>query len=156
MIANKKDLFGIVNSILKPQGYIKKGDTWYLHTEECICFFVLEKSPFAGRYEDLMGCFVKKIFQSTDKFPPYYKKNLGYNLDQFIGKDKARNMFDLENQKYSNDKRELEIKEVLVSFILPFLKDVSSEKGILKSIKKYKDLEYYVDGELSELLTQIK
>ena len=77
-------------------------------------------------------------------------------MDQFIGKDKARNMFDLENQKYSNDKRELEIKEVLVSFILPFLKDVSSEKGILKSIKKYKDLEYYVDGELSELLTQIK
>lgn len=152
MIANKKNLYDIVDSILKPQGYINKKDCWYLHTEECICFFLLEKSPFAGRYEDLMGCFVKNIFESTDKFPKYYKKNLGYALEFFIGKDRARDLFDLESENCSKEEREAEIKSVLINYVLTFLNDVSSEKRILSSIKKYKDLIYYIDGDLSDYL----
>jgi len=152
VIINQKDLFSVVNKLLQPEGYTKKGNAWYLHTSECICFFLLEKSPFAGRYEDLMGCLVKKLAHEEDEFPKYYKKNLGYTLEYFIGKKRARELFDLESRKYQNSERENEIKEIILRYVLPFLKDVSSVEGISKAINKYKDLRYYIDGELSELI----
>lgn len=156
MIANQKELYDLVDSVFKPYGYVKKGDTWYLHTPECICFFSLGKSPFAGRYENLMGCFVKNVYKGESRFPKFYEKNLSYLIEQFIGDDKTRVIFDLENKEFTSDKRELEIRKILLDYVLPFLNDVSSEKGILNAILKYKDLEYQIDTELSEYIEKIK
>ena len=76
-------------------------------------------------------------------------------MEFFIGKDRARDLFDLKSGNYSKEERETEIKSVLITYVLPFLNDVSSEKGIITAIKKYKDLRYYIDGELGDYLKKI-
>lgn len=152
MIANQKALFLLIEETLEPHGYIKKKDTWYLHTLECICFFTLGKSPFAGRYEDLLGCFVKDINKGIGDFPVFYKKNLGYGLDSFIGKEEGRRIFDLENTSYIENQRELRIQEIMEDYAIPFLSDIGSISGIRKAIKKYQNLKYDIDVDLQEYL----
>jgi hypothetical protein len=156
MIANQKDLFEVVDFVLKPVGYTRKAETWYFHSAECIVFLSLGKSPFAGRYENLLGCFVKKIYKEETQFPKYYKKNLGYSIEEFIGQEKVRKVFDLENKSYQANEREKEIEEILRKYVIPFLNAVSRINGIIAAIKKYKNLRYYIDGDLSEYLKTIK
>jgi Domain of unknown function (DUF4304) len=152
MIVNGKQLYDFIDGLLKPHGYIKKKDTWYLRTTECICFFSIGKSPFAGRYENVMGCFVKAINKGAGEFPVYYKKNLGYGLSEFVGDEEERRLFDLENDQFKNSERELLIKRVIEKYVIPFLDDVSTEGGIKRAIKKYKNLKYDIDVDLQEYL----
>ena len=152
MISNAKELFGFMDTLLKPQGYLRKKDTYYLVTSECICFFCIIKSDFGGYYEDLMGCFVKGVYDGKDEFPKYYKNNLKYVLNYFVDSNLVKEVFDLENKTYVANEREFLIKELIEMYVIPFLKDISTKEGIRAAIHKYKELKYYMDYDLRSAL----
>jgi hypothetical protein len=60
MISNGKELYIFLDDLFKPQGFVRKKDTYYKSTLDCIVFFSIGKSEFGGRYESVMGSFYKK------------------------------------------------------------------------------------------------
>ena len=143
MIANGKELFKLVDDILKPRGYVRKKDIWYHFTSECICYFYLRKSELGGFYDAAIGCFLKEIYTEKDEFPKPRDRHLFYPLENFIGRDKIKNIFDMENQEFSNNEREQLIADLLNKHVAPLLTELSTKEGIKRAMGKYDDLKHY-------------
>lgn len=152
MISNGHELYKYVDAILLPLGYIRKKETYYLDRSECICIFVLTKEDFGGYYGPMMGCFLKQLLKTGDKYPVYYKKHFHYDIALFTDRHFLHRVFDLENQEFKEQEREHFIKEILELYIIPFLEEVCSKEGILSAYQKYPDLYYYMKGALREAL----
>lgn len=148
MINNGKELFNFIDSLLKPHGFVKEKETWYLFTNECVCFFSMEKSSYSGRYGHVMGCFLNEISEGIEKFPKYYKNDLKSSLFNFVGKELSIKVFDLENGVYSNNERENIITELFETYIIPFLMDISSKEKIKNALTKHEHLKFYMKGRL--------
>lgn len=147
MIANGKALFDLIDTILKKEGFIKKKDTWYKPTEDCICFFTIGKSPYGGYYDHAFGFFIKDLNATGQDYPVFYKCNLKIGLDNFADRELVKRVFDLENHEFANTEREFIITEFFELYVVPFLNDVSSKDGIKSAMNKYQDLIYYLDGD---------
>ena len=147
MINNGNELISYIDSNILPHGFVRKKDTYYRHTEECICFFHIEKSTFGGRYDNSIGCFLKEINDVKEKYPAYYKCNLKYSLRQLFDKKIVHEAFDLENKMYTNHQRE-DLLENFIKGAVIFLDDISTKAGISKAMLKYEDLVHYMDGDL--------
>lgn len=152
MISNGKELYRFLDSLLVPNGFVRKKDTYYLNTDECICFFSIGKSDLGGHYDHAMGCFLKEIMNEANGFPKYYKSHLRYSIDSFIGRGMSRQVFDLENRAYVKDERENIIKEIVEKYVIPFLKKLSSKKGIIDALAEYEDLKYRAIAILKDAL----
>lgn len=155
MISNQKTLFDFIDNIMKPFGFIKKKDTWYQHTNECICFLCVGKSPYGGYYGEVLGCFLKEINQEKEEYPKYYKCNLKYGISDIIeNKDLIKKVFNLENNDFENEnEREIILKDLFENYALPFLKDISTKEGIKIALKKYKGLIIWMDVEMKKALS---
>lgn len=142
MISNKKDFENIIDSLLKPYGFKKKGDTWYLETEECICFFSFGKSDL-GKLEHVMGSFLKEIMQEKTSYPKYYDAHLKYSLNFFDDINIDKTIFRIENKVYEAS-REESLKHLIAHHAIPFLIDVSTKEGIKRAVYKYPELKYWM------------
>ena len=154
MIVNQKQLFDLIDKILKPHNYIRKRETWYLHTPECICFFTISKSLDGGSYGEAFGCFLKevKVLTHNLEFPDYTKSHLRISISFFVDKEIVEKAFDLENHEFKNNEREEAIKHMIEQYVLPFLEGISSKEGLKKSIVKYPGLKNYMKLTLKEAL----
>ena len=153
MIANEKSLFDFVDSILKKKGFVKKKNTWYWSTDECICFFSIGKSPYGGLYEDVMGCFLKELNDTGKEFPELHKSHLRYTIEELVDKDLVKSVFNLENHEFKGDEREFMIKELIEIYVIPFIEDVNTKQNIKAAIAKYSDLVYWIDTDLRKKLS---
>lgn len=153
MISNGRELYDFIDKIIKPLGFIRKKNTWYLHTSDCICFLVIEKSPYGGYYEDLLGCFLKEIYDEWDEFPKYYKNNLKYGISDLTKEEIVRKAFDLEKEKFDDDEREMLIKDLIENYAILFLNDVSTKEGIKHAVQKYKGLKNRMDLKIKKALS---
>lgn len=154
MINNQKDLYGFIDSIMKQKGFMKKKDTWYLHTDECICFLNIGKSPYGGYYGDVIGCFLKEIYQDECEFPSYYKCNLKYYLENLTGeRDLVNQVLDLENKSFTKNEREIVLKDLIENYALPFLEEISTKQGIKNASKKYKGLTNRMNMDIKKALS---
>ena len=115
-------------------------------------FFTLQKSPYGGYYENLMGCFLKELNTTGKEYPAFNKNDLGYCIENFVDKELVRSVFDLKNCEFEEYQREFYINEFFELYVLPFLNDVSTKEGIKQAITKYEDLIYYVKGRTRTLL----
>ena len=147
MISNGKALTNFIDTILNGQGFIKKKDTWYKHTEDCICFFTIGKSPYGGYYDHAFGFFLKDINDSGTKYPAFYRCNLKIGLEFFADNELVKRVLNLENLEFKNSEREFLITEMFDLYIIPFLNDVDSKAGVKSAVKKYDDLIYYLDSD---------
>lgn len=142
MISNGKELYSFLDKLLKPHGFVKNKDTYYLDSKECICFLSIGKSPFGGHYDHVLGGFVKEINEEKGNFPKFNKSHLKYSLRELANPDIVKEVFDLENNKFVNNERELIIEDLIVNYAIPFLKDISSKSGIKNALNKYENLQY--------------
>lgn len=145
-------MFDLLGRLLIPHGFVKKKDTWYLYTPECISFISFGKSPYSGRYEHVMGCFVLAINEGINEYPKFNMNNLAYNLEDFVGREEVRRIFNLENTEFKKDEREVLIGGMIEKLAIPFLKEISSIAGIRGALKKHEDLQYHMKAELREYL----
>lgn len=153
MIANGKALFDLIDSILKKEGYTKKKDTWYKSTEDCICFFSIEKSPYGGYYDHVMGCFLKELNATGTDYPIYYKSDLRYDLDLLADRELVKRVLDLENNEFAGEEREFLIKELMEVYAIPFLQDISTKEGIRAAVQKYDGLVHHINVNARKLLS---
>lgn len=151
MINDKKELFKLLDKIFKRHGYVKKNDTWYRHTDECICFFSIGKSRLDGHYEHILGGFLKEL-GVTEEFPKYYKCHLRYALDYFLSKERVRQIFDLKDASFKNDERDQAITDLIENHAIPFLQDISTKSGIKGALEKYKSLSFMTNISLKAAL----
>jgi hypothetical protein len=151
MINNGKELVTLIDKLLAPNGYIRKKDTWYLNTSECICFFHLAKSPFRGYYEHVIGAFLKEIMEVPSDFPSFNKSHLKYAAGDIIDEKLVEESFDLENRNTGMD-REIKIEKIITDVVIPFVIDVSSKESIKNALKKYPELIYQTKVQLREHL----
>lgn len=130
MIYSGKQLFALLDSILKREGFKRKNDTYYLNTKDCICFFTINKSRYHDKdfYDHVMGCFVKDLQIEKTEFPKFYTSHLKYTLDEFVKYEEVKKIFRLSNDVYKKNEREKAITDLIINFALPFLKDVGSKK----------------------------
>lgn len=154
MISNQRELYNLIDSVLKPFKFIKKKETWYRHTDDCICYFTCGKSPYGGgEYGHAMGCFLKEIYEGKDEFPKYYKDNLRYSLSDMANKDVVEKVFNLEGRNFVNNERELIITDLITNHAVPFLNDVSTKEGIINAVDKYKGLKNRMDLKIKKALS---
>lgn len=151
MISNQKELYDFIDQILKPYGFIKKKDTWYQQTDECICYLIISKSPFAGRYEELMGVFLKEM-NLDGTFPGYELAHLKYSMGQLVNNRTTRHLFDLENATFKDKEREEMIEEIITTQAIPFIQKLGSRQGIIDAIHEHKNLIHYARTSLRENL----
>ena len=131
---------------------LKKKDAWYKHTEDCICFFTIGKSPYGGYFEDAFGFFLKKLNKTGEEYPVFYKCDLKISLEVLADRDLVKRVFDLENLEFANTEREFILTELFELYVIPFLNEVSSKDGIKSAMTKYQDLIYYLNGEARKCL----
>jgi len=148
MISNEMELYHFLDNVFKGHGYVRKKDTYYIHSKECICFFHITKSSFGGQYDHFMGCFLNEINKEKGNFPAYNKCHLRYSLRELADKELVKKAFDLENKEFSNHQREDVITGLINNLAVKFLEDVSTKDGIIKAINKYEDLIYRIKGDL--------
>lgn len=152
MIGNEKELVITLDGLFKNHGFIRKRTCWYRTTEECISFFDIGKSPFGGQYEHVLGCFVKPLINSEKEFPEYYKAHLKFSIAQLGANSCSLQAFDLEDQHYQSNEREVILSNLITEYALPFLELISSKKGILEAVNRYPKLRYWINLSLKEHL----
>ncbi len=62
-------------------------------------------------------------------------------------------MFSLNNSDYENDEREVIITEIVAKYALPFLQDISTKKGLVDAVGKYKGLEHWMNVKMKKALS---
>jgi hypothetical protein len=149
MIANAKELYKYIDGILKPAGYVRKKETYYLHTEDCICYFVVLKSDYGGKYGTSMGCFYKKLLKGSNDYPPYYQDNLRMSLSALAGKDLVRKVLDLEGNEFIKSERETKIAFLVEKYVIPFIGEIGTRAGIVRAIGKYEGDRYQLMADLA-------
>ena len=152
MISNGKELLNLIDTLLSKEGYIKKKDTWYKHTDECICFFSIGKSPYGGYYDHAFGFSLKGLNTTGQEYPAYYKCHLKIGLEFFADKELVRRVLDIENGEFKNTEREFIISELFQLYLLPFLNEVSSQESIKLAMSKYDNLIHYLNMDARKLL----
>ena len=145
MISNGKELLNLIDTLLSKEGYIKKKDTWYKHTDECICFFSIGKSPYSGYYDHAFGFFLKDLNTTGHEYPAYYKCDLKIGLEFLADKELVRRVLDIENREFKNTEREFIISELFELYVVPFLTDVSSKESIKLAMSKYENLIHHLN-----------
>jgi hypothetical protein len=157
VIGNGKELRTFIDNLLKPHGFIRMKDTWYLNTDECICFLVVSKSIYGGRFESGVGCFYKKVFKGEELYPVYYKSNLRYGIDDLvgghIGDDIVKKAFSFRHQDFTGQQREEIVANLIENYVILFLLLITTGDGIKKAVKKYRSLKNRIDGETLEALS---
>lgn len=134
-----------MDTIFLAHAFRRKKDTWYFHTNECICFFHTAKSPYSGQFDHVMGCFVKKVYGSGEEFPKFNKANLKFSLRSLTDEDFVQETLDMENSSFKDMQRETRLKDLVEKYAIPFLLGVSTEEGIRKSVKQAAGLVKRVD-----------
>jgi len=153
MLANGAELYKFLDGLFYPHGFVRKKDTWYLNSNECIVFFHTSKSPFSGHYDHVMGCFYKKVYTDSNNFPKYYKSNLKQGIDNFVEKKKVKMALDMEDNSFKGQEREELLKNLVEVYVIPFLIEISTEEGIRKAVEKKPTLKHYMDAETKDALS---
>lgn len=150
MINSVKDFQDIVNSLLMPLGFVKKKNTWYFETDDCICFFYLGTSRSVGIGE-MMGCFLKEIMEVEEKFPLCSGAHLRYSLEYYENPEFDSTILRLDKPVF-DAVREDELKRAIVNFAIPFLDAISTREGITETAKKIPRLKHYMFGDFRKAL----
>jgi hypothetical protein len=92
-----------------------------------------------------MGCFVKRVYLENESFPKFNLASVKYGLTNITDRKFVRKAFNLEDQTFKDDEREVQLKGLIENFAIPFLLEISTEDGIREAVKKYDDLKYMID-----------
>jgi len=140
MLHTTEDFMNFIDHLLQPVGFVKKKDTWYFRTNECLCFISIGKSPYGNYYDHVMGGFLEEINNTKNKFPPYYKADLKYSLGKMADKNTVKRAFDLDDNSFQANEREFLIEKLIKEYAVPFIQDISSKQGMRTALSKYDGL----------------
>ena len=152
MITNSKELYIFLDSLVCPEGYVRKKDTYYRDHAEFIVCYAVGKSQWGGQYGSTMGCFYKAILKKKKEFPEFYQAHVRFSLQNFVDEGLVKRVFDLENNEFKDEEREVLMKEFVELYVIPFLNEISTVEGLRMAMDKYKDLRYSTRTSIREAL----
>jgi len=127
----KKELVSILNEVLVPIGFKKKGDYWVINGEEITKMVNLQKSQFGNTFYVNYGYILKSI--PLNGLMMHVFKGFG-SLDK-IEQQRITALLDLGNN-ISNEERAKELKDLLTKKVVLSIQEVSTEEDVSNELKK--------------------
>lgn len=128
---DKKDLIAIIDSVLKPSGYKKRGNYWRCEGVELIKIVNLQKSSYSNLYYINYGFNIKKLKDESSPMHIYRR---------ISSKDsEGKNILDFETEM-ENEVRIKKIKYLLTHSILMNVNRVNSIDGLKDDLRKQPQL----------------
>ena len=128
---DKKELVNILNEILVPMEFKKKGNYWVINGSEITKMVNLQKSQFGNYYYINYGYILKSI-PLDDEMVHIYKRLASADKKQNMRIDE---LLDLENNIPDKNRAE-ELKNILFEKLAKNLNSVNTENDILGELKK--------------------
>ena len=131
----------VVDKELKSQGFIKKGNSWYSSTNECIVLLNLQHSNFSSFYYINLCSFLRKR-NYDEKYPKETECHIRTRVPN-SGEDGENYLEILDlTTLVSDEKRELLLIDMIHKYCLPYLLKLSSIEGIKELYKEEPSLNY--------------
>ncbi len=131
---NKKNLESVISDSLQLGDFRKKGMTWYRQRKESLQVLNLQKSSYGDQYY-LNLCFVPTGMEVEGlPTPKEHKCPIRIRLTSIFDKDfksEVESLLDLERESASDVIREIGIRDLCKSQVIPFLDEI--EKVGLKN-----------------------
>ena len=127
----KKELAIILNDILVPIGFKKKGNYWVMNGDEITKMINLQKSQYSNSFYINWGYILKSI--PLENLMMHVFKRLG-SADTNENK-KIKELLDLENN-IPNEERAKELKQIILDKLIVNIQAVNNEEDLLNELKK--------------------
>lgn len=127
----KKEFASILNEILVPIGFKKKGDYWVINSDEITKMINLQKSQFSNSFYINYGYILKSI-PLTGLMMHVFK---GFGSIDKIEQQRITALLDLGND-ISNEDRGKELKKYLFEKLVLNIQEVNTEEDVLNELKK--------------------
>jgi len=127
----KKELASILNTVLSPIGFKKKGDYWTINGDEITKMVNLQKSKFTNSFYINYGYILKSI--PLNNLMMHVFKGFG-SIDK-TEQQLITRLLDLENN-IPEIERENELKKILLEILVSNIQEVNTEEDILRELKK--------------------
>lgn len=125
-----------INQTIKNAGFLKKTNSWYLHTPDVVLVVNLQKSDFGYKYYINFGVALKEF--CDDHFPKENHCHIRFRMEALVDIDQVntlRSFLDLENTSISDEQRNAEISSLIREKGLPRLNKLSTISGIAELLK---------------------
>ncbi|WP_413512609.1 DUF4304 domain-containing protein [Myroides odoratus] len=127
----KKELASILNEVLAPIGFKKKGDYWVINGDEITKMINLQKSQFSNSFYINYGYILKSV--PLNGLMMHVFKGFG-SIDK-TEQQRMTALLDLGNN-ISNEDRAKELKKLLLEKLVLNIQEVNTEEDVLSELKK--------------------
>lgn len=127
----KKELVSILNEVLAPIGFKKKGDYWVINGDEITKMINLQKSQFANSFYINYGYILKSV--PLNGLMMHVFKGVG-STDK-TEQQRITRLLDLSNN-IPKEERANELKKLLYERLITNIQKVSTEEDVLNQLKK--------------------
>lgn len=127
----KKELSSILNEVLAPIGFKKKGDSWVINGDEITKMINLQKSQFSNSFYINYGYILKSV--PLNGLMMHVFKGFG-SIDK-TEQQRMTALLDLGNN-ISNEDRAKELKKLLLEKLVLNIQEVNTEEDVLSELKK--------------------
>ena len=132
-LANSKDLEAIVTSVLKPEGYRKKGANWYSETDDCILMVNLQKSRWGGQFYINLAVLVTDL--NKNNTPQEYDCHIRARLDEVApNSNEVKKALDLEDTTVPTETKIETLFNTLSTYGTPFLLSLNTLSKIKEKL----------------------
>lgn len=121
----RKELTNIIDEILKPLGFTKKGNYWRLEGEELFKIVNLQKSSYSNKYYINYGFDIKNLNYDS----------LSMHIFRGISTEDSEDRDILDFEKDLNSRIE-KIKWLVTKVLLPNLNEINSLSDLINDLKK--------------------
>jgi hypothetical protein len=127
----KKELSSILNEVLAPIGFKKKGDFWVINGDEITKMINIQKSQFSNSFHINYGYILKSV--PLNGLMMHVFKGFG-SIDK-TEQERITALLDL-GDNISNEDRAKELKKLLLEKLVLNIQDVNTEEDVLSELKK--------------------
>ena len=136
----KQEFKKAIHQSLVLHGFQKRKDNWYVESDDTIALVNLQSSNYTSRYYVNLAAWIKVL--GTERNPKEWKCPIRIRLDAAYPneRDRIERVFDLEDDRLTDDDRKNEITSILECLVVPFISKFHSIESLQRA---------YSAGELS-------
>jgi len=147
-LSNKRDLIGLLDSLLAPHAFIRVKDDWYLDNQECIAVCGLGKSLYGGQFSIAIAFLLKELNPELLPYPPFHLCHFR-QASQFIvpDQDALKAALNLENDVDAAKRKDV-ISLTVNQFAVPLIVRLNSKSIIAHEFKTNENFAPYCNLDL--------
>lgn len=147
---NAKELEAIIDSVLKPFGFIKRGFSWYRHHPETISVLNLQNSDYGGQYYVNLAVALRGL--NPGEYPHEERCHIRVRLDRVIDDpETVRKALNLEDRSITNNQRRLYIHDGITRGS-QWLEELSTTAAIARKLSSDESLRNRATVQIREFL----